>query len=145
MPDVANVLKEEISRIARKEIRARVDPLKKQVIELRRRLRAAEATLLQLQKTTNKTANTVSRQSGAIVPDVEETRQIRISANAVKKLRTRLRLTQAQMAQLVDVSTNTVVRWEQGTSSPRGGSRAVIASMRSMGIKQVKKQLEKMA
>jgi len=145
VPDVANVLKEEISRIARKEIRARVDPLKKQVIELRRRLRAAEATLLQLQKTTNKTANTVSRQSGAIVPDVEETRQIRISANAVKKLRTRLRLTQAQMAQLVDVSTNTVVRWEQGTSSPRGGSRAVIASMRSMGIKQVKKQLEKMA
>jgi DNA-binding transcriptional regulator YiaG len=139
------VLKEEISRIARKEIRARVDPLKKQVIDLRRRLRAAEATLLQLQKTTNKTANTVSRQSGAIVPDVEETRQIRISPNSVKKLRTRLRLTQAQMAQLVDVSTNTVVRWEQGTSSPRGGSRAVIASMRSMGIKQVKKQLEKMA
>ena len=145
MPDVAIVLKEEISRIARKEIRARVDPLKKQVIDLRRRLRAAEATLLQLQKTTNKTANTVSRQSGAIVPDVEETRQIRISPNSVKKLRTRLRLTQAQMAQLVDVSTNTVVRWEQGTSSPRGGSRAVIASMRSMGIKQVKKQLEKMA
>jgi len=145
VPDVAIVLKEEISRIARKEIRARVDPLKKQVIELRRRLRAAEATLLQLQKTTNKTANTVSRQSGAIVPDVEETRQIRISPNSVKKLRTRLRLTQAQMAQLVDVSTNTVVRWEQGTSSPRGGSRAVIASMRSMGIKQVKKQLEKMA
>ena len=145
MPDVAIVLKEEISRIARKEIRARVDPLKKQVVDLRRRLRAAEATLLQLQKTTNKTANTVSRQSGAIVPDVEETRQIRISPNSVKKLRTRLRLTQAQMAQLVDVSTNTVVRWEQGTSSPRGGSRAVIASMRSMGIKQVKKQLEKMA
>jgi DNA-binding transcriptional regulator YiaG len=145
VPDVAIVLKEEISRIARKEIRARVDPLKKQVIDLRRRLRAAEATLLQLQKTTNKTANTVSRQSGAIVPDVEETRQIRISPNSVKKLRTRLRLTQAQMAQLVDVSTNTVVRWEQGTSSPRGGSRAVIASMRSMGIKQVKKQLEKMA
>lgn len=145
MPDVAIVLKEEISRIARKEIRARVDPLKKQVVDLRRRLRAAEATILQLQKTTNKTANTVSRQSGAIVPDVEETRQIRISPNSVKKLRTRLRLTQAQMAQLVDVSTNTVVRWEQGTSSPRGGSRAVIASMRSMGIKQVKKQLEKMA
>ena len=145
MPDVAIVLKEEISRIARKEIRARVDPLKKQVIDLRRRLRAAEATLLQLQKTTNKTANTASRQSGAIVPDVEETRQIRISPNSVKKLRTRLRLTQAQMAQLVDVSTNTVVRWEQGTSSPRDGSRAVIASMRSMGVKQVKKQLEKMA
>ena len=145
MPDVAIVLKEEISRIARKEIRVRVDPLKKQVVDLRRRLRAAETTILQLQKTTNKTTNTVSRQSGAIVPDVEETRQIRISPNSVKKLRTRLRLTQAQMAQLVDVSTNTVVRWEQGTSSPRGGSRAVIASMRSMGIKQVKKQLEKMA
>ena len=145
MPDVAIVLKEEISRIARKEIRARVDPLKKQVVDLRRRLRAAETTILQLQKTTNKTANTVSRQSGAIVPDVEETSQVRISANAVKKLRTRLRLTQPQMAQLVDVSTNTVVRWEQGTSSPRGGSQAVIASMRSMGIKQVKKQLEKMA
>ena len=145
MPDVAIVLKEEISRIARKEIRVRVDPLKKQVVDLRRRLRAAETTILQLQKTTNKTTNTVSRQSGAIVPDVEETRQIRISPNSVKKLRTRLRLTQAQMAQLVDVSTNTVVRWEQGTSSPRGGSRAVIASMRSMGVKQVKKQLEKMA
>ena len=145
MPDVAIVLKEEISRIARKEIRARVDPLKKQVIDLRRRLRTAETTILQLQKTTNKTANTVSRQSGAIVPDVEETRQIRISADSVKKLRTRLRLTQAHMAQLVDVSTNTVVRWEQGTSSPRGGSRAVMASMRSMGVKQVKKQLEKMA
>ena len=148
MPDIASVLKEEIQRLARREIRASVDPLKKQVVELRRRLKEAERTIARLQRSTQKAVRAVSDQTGAIVPEPDEQeggRPIRVSAASVLKHRQRLGLTQREMAGLLGVATATVVRWEQGHNSPSGASREAFARLREMGAPEARARLEKMA
>ena len=42
------------------------------------------------------------------------------------------------MGKLLNVSTNTVVRWEAVTSIPRDAYRPGLAELRTMGIKEVK-------
>ena len=148
MPDVGSVLKEEIQRLARREIRTSVDPLKKQVVALGRRLREAERTIAQLQRSTQKAVEAVSDQTGAIVPETNgagEGRPIRISAASVIKHRQRLGLTQREMAGLLGVTPATVIRWEHGHNSPRGAGREAFARLREMGSREAQARLEKMA
>lgn len=145
MPDVASVLKEEISRLARKEIRQSVDPFKKQVVELRRRLRDAERTIARLQRSTKKAVAAVSDQTGVFVPDPDsegEGQKVRISAESVRKHRERLRLTQAEMAALIGVTPFTIHRWEKGLASPRGASREAFSALRKLGVREVRSKLD---
>ena len=147
MPDVASVLRDEIRRLTRKEIRTSVDPLKKQVVALTRRLREAERAIVRLQRSTQRAIDAVAGQTGAIVPEPDSQeggRQIRVSAASVLKHRERLGLTQREMAELVGVATGTVVRWEQGQNSPRGASREAFARLRQMGVREAQDRLEKM-
>lgn len=48
------------------------------------------------------------------------------SADRVRALRTRLGLTQEQLAHKLGVTTNAVARWERGTRSPIGLSQAAL-------------------
>ncbi len=50
MPNVASVLREEISRLARKEIRQQVGPLKKTNAELRRTVTALKSEVAALRR-----------------------------------------------------------------------------------------------
>lgn len=147
MPDVAGVLREEIARLARKEIRQSLDPLRKQVVDLRRRLRDAEKTIAQLQRSTKK-AVAVSDKTGVVVPSPEgdeEDRQVRIPAGSVRKHRQRLRLTQAELAALLGVTPHTVHRWEKGLANPREASREAFAALREAGVREVQAWLEAVA
>ena len=133
-----------LSRLARKEIRQSVDPFRKQVVELRRRLREAERTIAQLQRSA-KRAVAAPDPAGVIVPDPDgdgEGHQVRISAASVRKHRERLRLTQAEMAALLGVTPFTIHRWEKGLASPRGASREAFSALRKMGVREVRARLD---
>ena len=55
-------------------------------------------------------------------------------SDSIKKLRKRLKLTQAGAARLVGVSPNTWARWERGQSKPRGLlQRKTMALLKSFG------------
>ena len=45
------------------------------------------------------------------------------------------------MGKLLNVSTNTIGRWEAGTSKPRESYRPGLAQLRTMGVREVKKLL----
>ena len=74
-------------------------------------------------------------------PSIGKDRQIRLSGTSIKKHRKRLGLSQGELGQLLNVSTNTIVRWEQDKSKPREAYRAGIAQLRTMGVREVKKLL----
>ncbi len=147
MPDVASVLKEEIQRLARKEVRSSVDPLKKQVLDLKRRLREAERTIEALRKSTQKAVEVMSEQTGAIVPEPsgEEGSLVRIPEGSIRKHRERLGLTQAELAKLISVTPASVMRWENGHSQPRSAGREAFARVREMGVREAKARLEQLA
>ena len=141
MSSLAKVLKDEISRLARKEARAELAPLQKasaqyrrDIAELKRQVKTLEqrAAFLEKQERKRVTADT----------PVEKADQVRFSPKYVKSHREKLGLSAADYARLVGVSALTIYNWEQGKSKPRAQQLADWAAMRNLGKREAKKQLE---
>ena len=146
MPNVAQVLKEEISRLARKEIRASCDPLRKQVQTLRRTVRTQQETIDKLEKSLSKMVGMTATEAGtslyAPAEEKEQRSRARVTPASIRRHRLRLGLSQAQLGGLLNVSTNTIVRWEQGSSKPRVQHRTALLRLRDLGVRDVKQILE---
>lgn len=144
MTNIASVLKEEIVRLARKEIRSETAGLKKasaqyrsDIAALKRRVATLEQKLSRLGKTTAKTAE-------ARVESNAETK-VRFVAKGFKSLRQRLGLTAGEMGRLLGVTAQSIYSWEAGNSSPRKQQLAKIAMLRGMGKREVSAILEQLA
>ena len=146
MPNVAQVLKEEISRLARKEIRASCDPLRKQVQSLRRTVRTQQETIDKLERSLSKMVEMTATEAGtslyAPTEEKEQRSRARVTPSSIRRHRLRLGLSQAQLGGLLNVSTNTIVRWEQGSSKPRVQHRTALLRLRDLGVRDVKQILE---
>ena len=142
MPNLAVILKDEISRLARKEVRSACGPLQDQVRDLKKAVRDQRDTIIRLERQIGQLKAVAAKPSEKILeaPDVAA-KQVRISASSIKKNRKRLKLSQGQLGQLLNVSTNTIVRWEAGKSKPRDTYRSGLAQLRTMGVREVKKML----
>ena len=158
MPNLATLLKEEISKIVRKEVQDQVRELQKTVREQRDALarlekqsgpakakaaaKPAAAKPAAAKPTAAKptAAKPVAKVRKAPAGTGDKRKQIRISPNTIKKHRRRLKLSQAELGELLNVSTNTVLRWEAGTSKPRSKHLPGLSQLRSMGLREVKKQ-----
>ena len=158
MPNLATLLKEEISKIVRKEVQDQVRELQKTVREQRDALArlekqsgpakakaAAKPAATKSAATKSAAAKPAAAKPAAAkvskAPAGDKRKQIRISPNTIKKHRKRLKLSQAELGELLNVSTNTVLRWEAGTSKPRSKHLSGLGQLRSMGLREVKKQL----
>ena len=142
MPNVAEVLKQEITRLARKEARAGYAQLKKQVSNLTATVSKNKKTITQLEKNLSRLSAQLAKGGKSVEALSEETQpKARITSSSIKRQRARLKLSQAQFGKLLNVSTNTIVRWEAGKSAPRARHKAEIAKLRDLGIREVKKTL----
>lgn len=140
MPNIASILKEEILRLARKEVRTEVAGLKKasaqyrsDIAELKRRLTASEKQLAQSEK---KAAKKQAAPEGD-----ESATKVRFSAKGFASQRKRLGLSAGELGALLGVSAQTVYNWEAEKSRPRQQHMAAIAEMRSLGKRGVKARL----
>jgi len=140
MPNFASVLKEEIVRLARKEVRGETEALKKASAQyrsdlagLKRRLAALEKQVVRLEKKTLGSAGPASADAAAT--------PVRFSAKGLAKQRQRLGLTAAEAGTLLGVSAQTVYNWETGKSRPRSAQLPAIAALRRLGKRQAKAQL----
>ena len=145
MPSIATLLREEISKIARKEVRDQVRALKQTVREQR------DAIAL-LQKQIGSAKAKAATKSAAAKPaaktrkpagDGDRRKQLRIAPNTIKKHRKRLKLSQADLGEILNVSTNTVLRWEAGTSKPRRKHLPELDQLRTISMRELKKKLSK--
>ncbi len=144
MPNIAQVLKEEIQRLAKKEVKAATTPIQKttaslrrSVADLKRRLSVVERENKQLLKQAKKTMAKVSD---------DEVEEARITAKMIKSMRSRLGVSQAKLALLLDVSSISVAKWEQkeGRLVFRGDTKARIVAVRKLSKAEVQERLEKM-
>ncbi len=139
MPNIAGVLKEEIRRLARKEIKAQVSRTQKTVVQHRREI-AQLKRALRMQERRVSMLQTVDRtKPGAIpVPIVSRAaiEGVRFSIRSVKAQRRRLRLSAADFGKLIGVTGQTVYNWEQGRARPRRSQLAALAALRRMGRRQ---------
>ena len=118
MSDVAAVLREEIARLARKEVKQQVGPLRKTITEQRRtiaELRRQVAALARSQAFLQQQ----ERQRLAEAPEASAAEGVRFSARGVKADRKRVGLSAEDYGLLVGVSAQTIYNWESAKSKPR--------------------------
>ena len=148
MPNIATLLREEISKIARKEVQDQVRELKQTVREQRDAIARLEKQLgpakakaatkpAAAKPAAAKPAAKVRKPAG----DTDRRKQLRIAPNTIKKHRKRLKLSQAELGKILNVSTNTVLRWEAGTSKPRSKHLPGLDQLRTISKRDLKQQL----
>lgn len=136
MPNFAGALKGEIQRLARKEVRANVTPLKKLVAGLRRRVAQQRRQIADLERDLRRSAAKASRAMES--PSSEDKTQIRFSPAWVKQHRKKLGMSRRVYAQLVGVSAQSIFGWETGRTRPRRGALESWRKIRGMGVREVK-------
>jgi DNA-binding transcriptional regulator YiaG len=130
MPNLASILKSEIARVARKEMRAEVEGLRKsvsgyrsEIAALKRRCESLEQQVKRLQKSMPKPDPLPSQETG---------KALRFSAKGLAKQRQRLSLSADAVGVLVGASGQSVYNWEAGKARPRAGHHAAIAALRGL-------------
>lgn len=140
MPNVASILKDEIVRLARKEVRHELESLKKASAQYRSDIAGLKRQVAALEKQKNrvekKGTQKVTAEAGGEAPT-----KFRFSAKRFAAQRGKLGLSASEMGTLLGVSAQTVYHWESGKTRPRQSQLAAIATVRMMGKKAIKAAL----
>ena len=146
MPNLAKVLKDEIQRLARKEIRAATATLRKDNAALKRAIADHKRRLATLEMDNRRLLSHMQKaRKGSIRASDEEIQKARITANVIRGMRDKFGLSQAELALLLDVNPQTVYQWEHrgGRLSFRGDAKAAIVQLRKLTASEVASRLER--
>ena len=138
--NIATALKQEISRIARKEIRSEVQPLKKASSQYRTDIAALKRRVLHLERLVAQFSKGKRKTSQDEV-STEAASGVRFSAKGLATQRKRLGLSAAEVGVLLGCSGQSVYKWEQGTTRPRARQMPAIAALRKLGKKEAAAKL----
>jgi len=132
------VMKDEIRRIARKEIKAAIGGLKKDRAALKRTATELKRRITAQGKIVDALAEAVDRQTRQVVLPGARQDKARVTARGVRALRRKLKLSQADFGKLVGVNGITIMKWEHqaGPLQMRVKSRQAYLSIRNIGIKE---------
>ena len=134
MPNIASVLKSEISRVARKEVRAEVESLKKANAQHRSAIAALRRQVDALQKELRHAL----KQSIVSKPTVQVTQSDagisrRFSASRLAAHRAKLGVSAVVYGKLVGIGSQTIYNWEHGKSRPNAQQIQALAQARALG------------
>lgn len=144
MPNIATLLKNEISRVARKEQRGESLALKKSVSAHRAEIAALKRRILALEQQMRR----LSKAGGKAKPeplDVAPAGNTRFSAKGLTSQRRRLGLSAAECGLLLGTSAQSVYNWEAGEIRPRARHLAAIAALRTLGKKEAAARLAELS
>ena len=163
MANLASALKEEISRLARKEIRQQTAGTAKTAAQCERDIAALKRQIGELQnklsslrtqdtpgsavskKSTSKKAVAKNRTVKIASSSGKQSSRARFSAKGLKASRVRLGLSADNYGKLVGVSGLSIYNWEQGKARPRESSVAALMAIRGIGKREAAKRLEALA
>ena len=142
MADLARALKEEIRRLARKEIKAETGATKQAVAQYRREIAKLKRQVQEQQKKIAFLENQERKRLEEPQAAEETAEGVRFSARSVKSQRERLGFSAADYAKLVGVSPLTIYNWEHGKSRPRKEQLAALVAVRGIGKREALARLE---
>ena len=148
MPNIASVLKDEISRVARKEVRAETESLKKASAQYRSDIAALKKRATELEKVVSRLGKAVVKNTPVSLKSEstpEPAPRLRFSAKRLAAQRQKLGLSAANMGVLLGVSGQTIYHWEAGKSRPRQSQLPAIAAVRGIGKNEAAARLKELA
>lgn len=142
MTTLAIALKDEIRRLARKEIKAQTGKTAKAVAQYRREI----ARLKRQQRDQEKKIAVLETQiRSASHPTVASNGDARFSARSAKAQRRRTGLSASDYAKLVGVSPLTIYNWEHGKARPRHEQFSALVALRGLGKREAQAKLATLA
>ncbi len=140
MANLATLLKSEISRVARKEVRVETLGLRNavsvhraEIVALKKRVQALEVELRRLSKAQAKAAPGEA--------PAQRARNLRFTAKGLAAQRRRLGLSAHDCGLLLGTSGQSIYNWEDGRVRPRAKHLPAIAALRTMGKKDAAAKL----
>ncbi|MCK7595458.1 helix-turn-helix transcriptional regulator [Pseudomarimonas salicorniae] len=141
MPNLASLLKSEISRLARREANSLVEPLRGQVTRLRKEVSALRKQLSDMER--------VSKRAEQATPVVEAVQKVdeddkprRFSAKRLKGFREKSGLSAPDLALLLGVSAQSIYNWENGAVRPSDDTIVALARLKESGKRNLRAALE---
>jgi DNA-binding transcriptional regulator YiaG len=144
MGKVEAVIKSEIVRLARRELR-------KIAVPLGRDVRSLKSTISQLRKTVSALERFTAlqrKEMGGKKPleaTPEEVKISRFSPRLIRSLRKKLRISQKELAILTGVTVGAIHQWESGMFKPSPKKKIVLVALRKLGRRDARKLLEESA
>ena len=146
MPNVGAVIREEITRLSRKESRSQIDPTKKATVRHRRDIATLKRQVAQLERQMALlNRNVLSAPARVAQSGPTAGRRIRFVAKGLRSQRERLGLSQPNFGKLLGVSAQTIYNWEHEEARPRAEQVAKIAALRTIGKREASERLKQVA
>ncbi len=140
MPNVGAVLKEEIARLSRKELRRQLGGMKKASAQYRRHIAALRRQIGSLERQLSELRTRVLERASNAATATAAT-QTRFMARGLRSHRARLGLSAEEYGRLVGVSAPTIYSWERKMSTPRAEQRTSLAAVRGLGKREARARL----
>ena len=132
MSNLMSVLKAEISRLARKEAKAIVSPVKKASATYRGLIAGLRKQVAGLQRELAELKRAMPKAERVLEAKTEPEGRFWITGKGVKAMRKRTGLTQEKFGKLVGVSVPTVVNWEKTQGKVEIRKKATMARLQGL-------------
>jgi DNA-binding transcriptional regulator YiaG len=142
MGKVEGIIKSEIVRLAKREIRKISVPLGRDVRSLKSVVSQIRKTVMALERFATHQQKELSRTKTPLEATPEEIKISRFSPRLIRSLRNRLGITQKELAILAGVTVGAIHQWESGMFKPKGTKKEVIVALRKLGRREVRSLLE---
>ena len=135
MANIGTMIKQEISRLARREIRSQVQTVKKASAQYRRHIAALKRQVATLERqVAGFVRQALERPSAAKSSPTPA--KVRFVPKGLRAQRGRLGLSAADYGKLAGVSAQSIYNWEQEHTKPRAEQIAALAALRSIGRRE---------
>jgi DNA-binding transcriptional regulator YiaG len=142
MGKIEGIIKSEIMRLAKREIRKIAVPLGSDVRSLKSGVSQLRKAVLTLQRITASQQKELEKGKMVLEAPPEEVKESRFSPRLIRSLRGHLGVTQKEMAILTGVTVGAVHLWESGQFKPSMKKKSAMVALRKLGRREVRKLLE---
>ena len=140
MANLGTVMKEEVTRLARKAQKSELSFLRKAGAQYRRDIADLKRQVGELQRKVAYFESQEKRRTEAKPGPVP--RGTRFSAKGLASHREKLGLSASEYGKLAGVSGQSVYLWEQGKARPRDEQLAKLVAVRGLGVRDAHRKLE---
>jgi len=143
MPNIAVTFRQEITRLARREIRSQTQGLRKASAQFRSDIAGLKRHASNLKSEVARLERRVGKDVAHQITEAAPAKA-RFTAKGVVSQRSRLGISAADYGKLIGVTGHTIYKWERGTSRPRRSRLSALASIRHLSKKEALARFEHM-
>ncbi len=142
MGKLEGIIKSEIVRLAKREIRAISAPLGRDVRSLKGTVSKLRKTVVLLERFVAQQESKVKKERTLLEATPEEVKISRFSPRLIRSLRKHLGITQRELAILTEVTVGAIHQWESGTFMPRAQKKGLLVALRKLTRREVRELLK---